>query len=194
MYAKYVEVIFARESEKWPIVSRFQDDLERLHQRVGFELFKRGEGRQPQPLDGDTFRQYVFEALEDHCGVDFGETTLKDIANEITNAATDRLCLIAGAGEVQQDYDFVLQSFREYFAATYLANSPVADANKVFSNAGQQGSLLGERPSVLCRPGNSQYSASMVDRYCFLDFTATVRFGRALKYCPSTPSTTKRNS
>jgi|GEM_PF-3750963 len=133
LYKKYVEVIFDREKNKSQIVSERGNDLLRLHERVGYELHCKMEQTRIESLDRNTFRNYVLNVLENYSGTELGEKTLRDVADEIIDAATDRLCLLVGKGKDQTDVDFVVQQFREYFAAVYLFNHPNADPNKVFA-------------------------------------------------------------
>ncbi|PZO40562.1 MAG: hypothetical protein DCF19_11735 [Pseudanabaena frigida] len=133
LYKKYVEVIFDREKEKSPIVRERETELLRLHERVGYELHCKMEKKKIESLDRDTFRGYVLNVLEDYSASKLGDKTFRDIADEIIEAATDRLCLLVGKGEDQTDVDFVVQQYREYFAAVYLSNHPDADPENVFN-------------------------------------------------------------
>lgn len=56
-----------------------------------------------------------------------------EIVQEIFDIATDRLYLLVGKGENQTEINFVVQQYREYFAASYLTNHPDAEPKKVFS-------------------------------------------------------------
>ena len=51
----------------------------------------------------------------------------------IYELSTDRLVFLSGKGQNQSDIDFLIQQYREYFAANYLSNHPEADPDKVFS-------------------------------------------------------------
>lgn len=133
LYKKYVEVIFDREKNKSQIVSDRGNDLLRLHERVGYELHCKMEQTRIEALDRDTFRNYVLNVLENYSGTELGKKTFRDVADEIIDAATDRLCLLVGKGKDQTDVDFVVQQFREYFAAVYLFNHPNADPDQVFA-------------------------------------------------------------
>jgi hypothetical protein len=139
LYAKYVEVIFDREKEKWPVVRDRANELLRLHERVGYELHRKTERTGVESLDREAFRSYILDVLEDYSGDDLGVQKLREVADDIVEAATDRLCLLVGKGQNQTEIDFVVQSFREYFAATYLFNHPEADPNKVFTTLVERG-------------------------------------------------------
>ncbi|MDZ8091392.1 MAG: hypothetical protein RMZ42_05555 [Nostoc sp. DedQUE05] len=132
LYKKYVEVIFDREKEKSEIVRERENELLRLHERVGYELHCKMEQTRIEALDRATFRSYVLSVLEDYSAIELRNKKLRDIADEIIEAATDRLCLLIGKGEDQTDVDFVVQQYREYFAALYLSNHPDADPDRVF--------------------------------------------------------------
>lgn len=133
LYKKYVEVIFDREKEKWSIVRERENELLRLHERVGYELHCKMEQTRIEALDRKTFRSYVLSVLENYSAAELGAKKIRDIADEIIAAATDRLGLLVGKGKDQTDVDFVVQQYREYFAAVYLFNHPDADADRVFA-------------------------------------------------------------
>jgi hypothetical protein len=139
LYAKYVEVIFDREKEKSQIVRDHETVLNRLHERVGFELHRKMEQTNVESLDSESFRGYLLNVLEDYSGDNLGSRTVREVADEIVAAATDRLCLIVGKGKDQTDIDFVVQSYREYFAAVYLFNHPEADPDRVFQTLVRRG-------------------------------------------------------
>lgn len=132
LYKKYVEVIFNREKKKSQLVDERENELLRLHERVGYELHCKMEERRIEALDRETFRSYVLSVLEDYSAIELGNKKLRDVADEIIEAATVRLCLLIGKGEDQTDVDFVVQQYREYFAALYLSNHPDADPARVF--------------------------------------------------------------
>jgi hypothetical protein len=139
LYKKYVEVIFDREKEKSLIVRQRETELLRLHERVGYELHCKMEKEKIESLDRETFRGYVLNVLEDYSASKLENKTFRDIANEIIEAATDRLCLLVGKGEDQTDVDFVVQQYREYFAAVYLSNHPDAVPELVFDTLVRRG-------------------------------------------------------
>jgi predicted NACHT family NTPase len=139
LYKKYVEVIFDREKEKSSMVREHESALLRHHERVGYELHCKMEQSRVEALDRSTFRSYVLSVLEDYSAIEFKNKKLGEVANEIIEAATDRLCLLVGKGENQTDVDFVVQQYREYFAAVYLFNHPDADPDRVFDMLVQRG-------------------------------------------------------
>jgi len=51
----------------------------------------------------------------------------------IYELSTDRLVFLSGKGTNQSDIDFVIQPYREYFAANYISNHMEADPEKVFT-------------------------------------------------------------
>jgi hypothetical protein len=132
LYKKYVEVIFDREKEKSEIVREHENALLRLHERVGYELHCKMEETNAEAIDRTTFRSYVLNVLEEYPGSRLGNKTFGNIADEIIDASTDRLCLLIGKGKNQTDVDFIVQQYREYFAALYLSNHSDADPDRVF--------------------------------------------------------------
>ncbi len=134
LYQKYVEVIFEREKEKTQIVREWEKELLQLHERVGFELHIKMEKTRINSLTIQDFYNYVYEEVLANClGTKIGTKKVNEVAQEIVDMATDRLCLLVGKGEKQAEIDFVLQQYREYFAASYLTNHPDADPDRVFS-------------------------------------------------------------
>ncbi|MGK7958042.1 MAG: NACHT domain-containing NTPase, partial [Crocosphaera sp.] len=124
LYATYVKVIFDREKNKTPLVKKWAKELLQLHERVGFELHckmeKKIENSEPQGLKHTDFRSYIHDIIGNYPGEIFEGSTLNRTTDEIIEMATDRLCLLAGTGENQGQIDFLLQQYREYFAASYL--------------------------------------------------------------------------
>jgi len=139
LYKKYVEVIFDREKEKWSIVRERENELLRLHERVGYELHCKMEQSHIEALDRQTFRSYVLNVLEDFSAVELGNKKLREVTNEIIEAAEDRLGLLIGKGKGQTEIDFVVQQYREYFAAVYLSNHSDAEPDRVFDMLVQRG-------------------------------------------------------
>ena len=87
LYKKYVEVIFDREKEKSSIVREREYALLRLHERVGYELHCKMEQSRIKSLDRETFRNYVLSVLEDYSAVELGNMKLREVADEIIEAA-----------------------------------------------------------------------------------------------------------
>lgn len=133
LYEKFVEVIFEREQNKEPIIRKKAEELKRLHEKVGFELIcklERLDGA--QTLEGVQFRNCVERVILDYGRGPSDSTNSKEVVDEIVTLAKNRLCLLAGKGDDQQDIDFVIQPFREYFAAAYLARHEDADPDRVY--------------------------------------------------------------
>ena len=65
-----------------------------------------------------------------------GDEQLQVVPNQeiqrIYELSTDRLVFLSGKGTKQSDIDFVIQPYREYFAANYISNHMEADPEKVF--------------------------------------------------------------
>ncbi len=139
LYQKYVDVIFDREKEKWPVVREWEDVLRCLHEQVGYELHRSMEQSSLEALDGKAFRSYVSSMLEEYTGLELGNRKIREIVDEIIAAATDRLCLLVGKGKDQKEIDFIVQLFREFFAARYLFNHPEANPDRVFAMLVERG-------------------------------------------------------
>jgi hypothetical protein len=134
LYEKYVDVIFAREQTK-ETVRDYGEELKRLHELVGFELIRRMQSlTQVQTLGGEEFEQCIRKVIEDFGPSDLGTRTISEIVQSIVTLAKDRLCLLAGKGEDQENVDFVIQPFREYFAASYLARHESAAPDQLYAS------------------------------------------------------------
>ena len=135
LFERYVDVMFDREKNK-ETIKDMQTELKLLHERVGYELLRKMERKTSdnKTLGYTEFCQYVYDVIADYGSKELGARRIREIVEEIARIAKDRLCLLAGKGEDQSNIDFVIQSFREYFAAKYLANHEDADAEKVFES------------------------------------------------------------
>lgn len=123
LYKKFVEVVFEREQNKLPLIREKAEALKHLHENVGFELLcKMGTEGSAQTLEGKEFRTCVERVIIDYGNEGKSDSSFNETVDEILILAKDRLCLLAGKGDTQEDMDFVIQPFREYFAASYLAN------------------------------------------------------------------------
>lgn len=138
LYEKYVDVIFQRERNKKTVRER-GDELRELHSIIGFRLIS----RMGKPIARAEFEQCVNEVIQDFGSKEIGGGTFRTVREEISKLAKDRLCLLAGKGEDQEHIDFVIQPFREYFAADYLARHEDADADRVFASLVQRASVWG---------------------------------------------------
>ncbi len=142
LFSKYVDVVFAREKSKDTVRGK-HEELQRLHDRVGFALMSKME-RSPtdsKAISAGEFKGFVFNVLQEYGDGDFGGKTLGDVAEDIVRMAKDRLCLLAGKGEDQEDMEFVIPQFREYFAARYLHKNPDVDSDKVFTALVERGAF-----------------------------------------------------
>jgi hypothetical protein len=132
LFAKYVDVVFEREKAKVELISQYERELRRLHETVGYRLHEaigRGDsGRVPETR----FHDYVREVWHMMRGDQYFEGVPNIECQKIVDLATDRLVFLSGKGEHQTEIDFVIQPYREYFAALYLSNHTEAVPDKVF--------------------------------------------------------------
>jgi hypothetical protein len=134
LYQKYVEVIFERERNKKTVRER-GSELLRLHELVAYDLLRKMESEDgARTLSAEDFKQCVQRVIEDFGPGDLGGATIGSVVQDIVTQAKDRLCLLAGKGEEQEHVDFVIQPFREYFAAAYLAHHEDADPDRVYTS------------------------------------------------------------
>lgn len=141
LFQKYVEVIFNREKTKETVYNHC-DVLLHLHNLVGYELIRRmGSPTESPTLCRDDFSKCVQRVFEEYGAEELRGKSVKEMREEITTLAKDRLCLIAGKGDEQEEIDFVIQPFREYFAASYLAHHEEADVEKVYDSLVERGHI-----------------------------------------------------
>lgn len=141
LFQKYVDVIFDREETK-DTVCAHREALLRLHELVGYELIRRmGSPDENPTLRGDDFSKCVQTVFCDYGPLELDGKTCGQTRETITTLAKDRLCLIAGKGDEQDDFDFVIQPFREYFAASYLARHEHADSDMVYASLTARGHI-----------------------------------------------------
>lgn len=141
LYESYVKVVFSREEGK-ETVRQHGRQLHRLHELVGYRLMEQlGSQRAGGPLPEADFHRCVYEIIKDYSSHDLGEQSIGIVVDSITRLATDRLCLLAGTGDEQKDVDFVIQPFREYFAAAYLAKHEEASPDRVYEALSKRSSI-----------------------------------------------------
>ncbi len=133
LFEKYVEVVFQREKTKSDLIARYETELKLLHEMVGYQIHEgvaRGEnGVMPE----EKFKDLVWDVWR----LVKGDEQVQGIPNQeiqhIYNLSTDRLLFLSGKGANQADIDFVIQPYREYFAANYISNHMEADPERAFS-------------------------------------------------------------
>lgn len=134
LFSKYVDVIFDRERNK-KTVREHENELLRLHERIGYELLKKMEsGKGSRSIGPEEFRDYILRIINDFGTRELDGKSIRDVVDQIEMLARDRLCFLAGKGESQNEFDFVIQSFREYFAACYFHKHESADIDHVFQS------------------------------------------------------------
>lgn len=141
LYNKYVDVIFEREKEKWQFVAEFEEELRRLHELAGYELHKAVEAGAYKLIDPKVFRGMVLAIWDEYQGNKPHAVPLSDVVNEIISAATNRLVFLSGKGDEQNEIDFLIQSFREYFAASYMASHADADKENTLATLVSRGAF-----------------------------------------------------
>lgn len=94
-------------------------------------------------LGSKEFKLCVRQVIDDYGPRDLGEATIRTVVDDIVTLAKDRLCLLAGKGESQENIDFVIQPFREYFAAAYLAHHEDADPDRVYNSLVRRSNVWG---------------------------------------------------
>jgi hypothetical protein len=130
MFWTYYDVVFRRERSKLQVgLGRILQDhgqqIQQLHERVGFELQVRSEAgeRSFAALTHDELQQLTWTVLHEAgfrpSGVD------ADLLAKIVQAATHRLVLIAPRGN--DGYGFDVRSLQELMAAKHLTAGPLSE-------------------------------------------------------------------
>ncbi|MDB5780907.1 MAG: hypothetical protein JWQ50_822 [Caballeronia mineralivorans] len=141
LFHKYVEVVFQREKAKNELISRYEPELMHLHELVGYRLHE-AVGRGAAAMIPETdFKAYVREVWHLVRGDQPSEIAPNAQCNAIMQMTTDRLVFLSGKGDSQADVDFVIQPYREYFAAEYLHLHAMADPDRVFTALVERGAF-----------------------------------------------------
>jgi hypothetical protein len=132
LFEKYVQVVFQREKTKNDLIARHENELMLLHEMVGYQIHEAVARGEDCVMPEAKFKELVWNVWR----LIRGSEQIKDSPNQeiqsIYELATDRLVFLSGKGASQSDIDFVIQPYREYFAANYMANHTNADPDKVF--------------------------------------------------------------
>ncbi|MBS0206421.1 MAG: hypothetical protein JSS49_26320 [Planctomycetes bacterium] len=134
LFQKYVDVVFQREKTKNDVISRYEPELRLLHEMVGYQIHEAVSRGEAATMPEGKFKEAVWTVWR----LIRGEERINSIPNEeiksIYDLATDRLIFLSGKGATQSDIDFVIQPYREYFAASYMSNHANVNSDKVFKS------------------------------------------------------------
>lgn len=132
LFEKYVDVVFQREKTKNDLIARYEPELKLLHEMVGYQIHEAVARGEAGVMPEEKFKELVWSVWR----LIRGDEKINAIPNQeiqsIYELSTDRLVFLSGKGTSQSDIDFVIQPYREYFAANYMANHGDADPEKVF--------------------------------------------------------------
>lgn len=132
LFEKYVEVVFQREKTKNELIARHETELKLLHEMVGYQIHEAVARGEAGVMPEEKFKDLVWTVWR----LVRGNEQLQGVPNReiqrIYELSTDRLVFLSGKGTNQSDIDFVIQPYREYFAANYISNHTEADPDKVF--------------------------------------------------------------
>ena len=132
LFARFVDVVFERERDKWPHVRPYERELRRLHGEAAYRIQREMEVGRPDALPEDDFRALALRTWEAFRGDDVQSGSLRTAVDAIIETAKDRLVFLKGQGDDQSNIGFLLASYREYFAADYLRSHERADRDRVF--------------------------------------------------------------
>ena len=132
LFEKYVDVVFQREKTKNDLIARYEHELKLLHEMVGYQIHEAVARGEAGVIPEKKFKELVWSVWR----LIRGDEHINAIPNQeiqsIYELSTDRLVFLSGKGTSQSDIDFVIQPYREYFAAKYMVNCWDADPEKVF--------------------------------------------------------------
>jgi hypothetical protein len=133
LFEKYVDVVFQREKTKNDLIARYERELKLLHEMVGYQIHEAVARGEAGVMPEEKFKELVWTVWR----LVRGDEQLQVVPNQeiqrIYELSTDRLVFLSGKGTNQSDIDFVIQPYREYFAANYISNHMEADPEKVFT-------------------------------------------------------------
>ncbi|MEV6850595.1 hypothetical protein [Actinoplanes sp. NPDC051411] len=127
LFRGYYDTVFRRERDKPAGLHRILQDngqqIQQLHERVGFELQARSEAgdRSYATLTAEELRRITWQVLDEAGFKPDGSDA--DLLEKIFEAATKRLVLIAPRGT--EGYGFDVRSLQELMAAMHLTTAPL---------------------------------------------------------------------
>jgi hypothetical protein len=128
LYREYFKTVIDRDVEKSPRLRQNRDDIEALHEVIGFEIHSRAESDvAATSLSHDQLVEIVQQWLS-------AEGRKIELARELFKLGEERLGLIValkgeGAGT---RYGFEVQPVREYFAAAFINDKCEGNAHDLF--------------------------------------------------------------
>ena len=132
LFEKYVDVVFQREKTKHDLIAQYEPELRLLHEMVGYQIHEAVARSEACVMPEGKFKELVCCVWRLIRGDEQFQGVFNQEIQRIYDLSTDRLVFLSGKGEDQTDIDFVIQPYREFFAANYLSNHMHADHEKVF--------------------------------------------------------------
>jgi hypothetical protein len=128
LYREYFKTVIDRDVEKSPELRLHRDDIETLHEVIGFAIQSRAEGdkavaRLSRPALMELVRGWLIS-----------EDRRADLGEKLFKIGEERLGLIVAlSGEgASTEYGFEIQPVREYFAAAFINDKCEANAHDLF--------------------------------------------------------------
>lgn len=132
LFEKYVDVVFQREKTKNDLIARYEPELKLLHEMVGYQIHEAVARGEAGVIPEKKFKDLVWIVWRLIRGDERINAIPSQEIQSIYDLSTDRLVFLSGKGTSQSDIDFVIQPYREFFAANYMASHGDADPDKVF--------------------------------------------------------------
>jgi hypothetical protein len=128
LYREYFKTVIDRDVEKSPELRRNRDDIEALHEVIGFEIHSRAESDSAGSTLG---HEQLIETVQHWLAT---QGRKPELAKELFRLGKERLGLIVAlSGEgTQTRYGFQVQPVREYFAAAFINDKWEANAHELF--------------------------------------------------------------
>lgn len=115
LYDSYVDLFFAREAEKNPVVRDNRDLLIDIHQYLAWKLHSEAQMKRTR---GSISQPRLRQLIESYLSTEGHDIELVD---QLFSGITERV--VALVSRVQGTFEFEVQPLREYFAARHLYNT-----------------------------------------------------------------------
>ena len=123
LFEKYVDVVFQREKTKNDLIARYERELKLLHEMVGYQIHEAVARGEAGVMPEEKFKELVWTVWRLVRGDEQLQVFPTKKFSGTYEFSTDRLVFLSGKGTNQSDIDFVIQPYREYFAANYISTT-----------------------------------------------------------------------
>lgn len=128
LYREYFRTVIDRDVEKSPQLRQHRDDIETLHEVIGFEIHSRAES---DAAAASLSRKELLEVVQKWLAAEGRKTELADHLFKLGEERLGLIMVLKGEGEGAR-YGFDVQPIREYFAAAFINDKYEHDAHDLF--------------------------------------------------------------